>query len=358
VTRQIIQVLAGASEGDAITNMALRMVSGLSRLGSARTFSVHEPPESMRTIVEPLEDAPLGRREDILVYHLSYGNPDLTRFVLRWPGRLVVMYHNVTPVEHFLDLDEQFAMGLAWGREEVRILADRTDLAFACSEFSARDLRIAGYRNVTTEAVGVDPRRLDDLDLDTELVRKLDSWSPEGYVVSVGQLLPHKRHDLSVSVAHALRTYLRRDLGMVIVGRARHEGYLEALVSHIDSLPDIRVTILGLVSDRELATLYRTSVCYLNMSDHEGFGIPPLEAMSCGAAVVVRDNGALLETVGDGGLVLPNSWGPDRIAAAVAEVVGDDDLLGELRRRGQRRVRTFDVDRSVSQFVAQVEQIL
>jgi glycosyltransferase involved in cell wall biosynthesis len=127
-------------------------------------------------------------------------------------------------------------------------------------------------------------------------------------------------------------------VGLVVAGVSRQPAYMEALNLHKRSLLNCDVRFVGSVSDRDLATLYRGASVYLSMSDHEGFGIPPVEAMAMGIPVVVKGVGALPETVGEGGLVLPSDASPALAAEAIAEVRSNEELRLDLIGRGFRQV--------------------
>src|SRR5207237_5311696 len=94
---------------------------------------------------------------------------------------------------------------------------------------------------------------------------------------------------------------------------------------------------LGEVSDLELARLYRGALCVVYPSLYEGFGIPVLEAMACGAPVVTTRGGAT-EEVADGAAVLVDPLDPTDIAAGIERAVLRRD---ELVRRGRERARGF-----------------
>jgi glycosyltransferase involved in cell wall biosynthesis len=95
---------------------------------------------------------------------------------------------------------------------------------------------------------------------------------------------------------------------------------------------------LGYVPDDELARLYRGASCVAYVSMYEGFGLPVLEAMACGAPVVAGRTGAA-EEVASGAAVLVDPLDPDAIAAGINEAIG---RRSELRELGLARASRFD----------------
>ena len=104
---------------------------------------------------------------------------------------------------------------------------------------------------------------------------------------------------------------------------------------------------LGRVSDVELATLYRGALCVAYPSLYEGFGIPVLEAMACGAAVVTS-RGSATEEVANGAAVLVDPADPAAIAAGLEEAIGRRE---ELSRLGRERAAVYSWDRVAEQTV-------
>jgi alpha-1,3-rhamnosyl/mannosyltransferase len=105
------------------------------------------------------------------------------------------------------------------------------------------------------------------------------------------------------------------------------------------------------VSDAELRALYAGARAFVCPSRHEGFGLPPLEAMALGAPVVCAAAASLPEVVGDAAVLFPAGNG-EALAAALRSVLGDDMLRQRLRQAGRERAAQFTWQRTAAATVA------
>lgn len=116
-----------------------------------------------------------------------------------------------------------------------------------------------------------------------------------------------------------------------------------------------RVALTGSLEDDELRTLYQRCSVFLFPSRYEGFGLPILEALQCGAAVAAGRNSSQIEVVGDAGLLV-DADRPDDIAASLRELLEDADLIRRLRRAAPRQARRFSWQRTAELCHAALEQ--
>jgi glycosyltransferase involved in cell wall biosynthesis len=165
-------------------------------------------------------------------------------------------------------------------------------------------------------------------------------------VLFVGQLLPHKKPEFLIEAYYILCTYLMPGAKLMLVGNARLGRYRRALQSLVKELSLPGAVMTGHVSSGELASLYRRASVFATASEHEGFCVPVLEAMSFDVPVLARRFAAIPETVGTAGLLLHPDDPPSVAAEALAVLIEDQALRGEVVARGRERVDHFDVDES------------
>jgi alpha-1,3-rhamnosyl/mannosyltransferase len=145
------------------------------------------------------------------------------------------------------------------------------------------------------------------------------------YVLAVGTLEPRKNLERLVDAVRRMDKELRV-VGARGWGKVKVEGN--------------GVSWLGEVTDAELARLYRGASCVAYPSLYEGFGIPVLEAMACGAPVVTT-RGTAMEEVADGAAVLVDARDADEIAAGIERAEVE---RAQLVARGLERARAFRWD--------------
>jgi glycosyltransferase involved in cell wall biosynthesis len=149
---------------------------------------------------------------------------------------------------------------------------------------------------------------------------------PRPYVLYVGNDKPHKNVGTLVQAMESLAT---SGVELVLAGAA-----FDAFAGRPG------VIRLGFVGDEELLALYRGALALVMPSDEEGFGLPALEAMSCGTPVIVSTAGALVEVTGPAALHV-DGRSAEALAAAMQRVMTDHQLRADMRAAGIERAATF-----------------
>ncbi|MDE0238164.1 MAG: glycosyltransferase [bacterium] len=263
---------------------------------------------------------------------------EVAQFVIRKKTPVVLNYHNITPASYFQSWQPELAKSVQRGRQQLGQLARLTRRGIADSEFNAQELRDLGIDDVVVAPVlwklgsGVPPSGPGDS-------TNLDG---RGTVLFVGRLAPNKcQHDLIA--AFAVLSRFRPEARLVLVGQASPPQYLHSLKSLARRLGvHSRVVFAGKVSDKNLLQWYQLSDVLACTSEHEGFGVPLVEAMANGLPVVAYDAAAVAETVQDAGIVIRDKR-PVTMALALHRVLSDGQLRQSLRDRGVKSAQRFDI---------------
>ena len=169
-------------------------------------------------------------------------------------------------------------------------------------------------------------------------------------VLAVGTQEPRKNHSGLIKAFY--KAQKEKD-GPAMLAIAGGTGWLyeetQQLVKELNL--EEKVRFLGRVTNYELVTLYSSADVFAFPSFFEGFGIPPIEAMACGAPVITSNTSSLPEVVGDAALLV-DPHNVDALAEAIYRLVRDEGLREELRQKGYQRVQQFRWEVSAARMLA------
>ncbi len=301
------QWLPTFSVGDAMGAAAVAFRRALRTLGALGEIYAAET--SLPTLVKPMSafvDAPGA----LVLYHHGIASP-LAGALMHLEGPTGVVFHNITPAR--LYAGTRLEEPLRAGRAQLAALATSVDVSLAVSPFNARELSAAGHENVQLAPLFIEPERFDAGQADSRLLKAL-SGGPRPAVVSVSRVVPHKRVDDLLSL-HAELLRLAPDATLRIIGGfAPGHREVKALLERAESLGGVE--LVGRVTHGELVASYRAADVYVSMSEHEGFGVPLIEAMASDLPVLAFGAAAVPETMGGRGIVFDTKH-----FAALAELV-------------------------------------
>jgi glycosyltransferase involved in cell wall biosynthesis len=293
-----------------------------------RTIDARDPWWHVRT-------AQAANREcDVFLSTNSY----LTCWLLRIPGVPIVC--DMVPFEPSMRpnrrsvIIEQLTLGHA-ARRSAAMLA----ISQATADALARHFPQAAART-TVAPLGVAPTLSAAPDPAAAV-----TLPPPGFVLAVGTLEPRKNLPRLVEAYQRLDSRLTEGHPLVVVGALGWET--GPTLSALRSLGE-RCTMLGHVSDATLAELYRRCAVFCYPSLGEGFGLPVLEAMAAGAAVLTSNVSSLPEVGGDA-VEYADPSDVASIAAGLERVLSDEPRQAELGRLAQIQAQQFTWERFAEQ---------
>lgn len=337
------QWVPSAHAGDAVGDHAGQIRDVLRAWGHESDVYAMSIERDLETDVRPWDD-PESRGGDLTILHFATASPMSAAFATV-PGARVLHYHNVTPARFFAPYDAGLTATAATARRELAGLAGRVDLALGASDYSRRELEALGFRRTAVLPILLDLNRLRR----APRVPSLEWLLQDGLanILFVGRIAPNKRIEDHIRLAEHYKRYVDASYRFIFVGRYDVvPGYYESVRSMVATyrmLPE-RFWFTGPVPERELAAYYRNAHAYVSLSEHEGFCVPLVEAMTMDVPVLAYAGAAVPETLGGAGV----SFAPKDLEYA-AELLGGliyDEPFREGVLAGQRaRVREFERER-------------
>ena len=274
------------------------------------------------------------REDRPALLHVQYTSP------LRCCVPTVVTVHDVSFLEH----PEYFPW---WRAAQLRITVARS------VRQAARVLTISNFtRRTISEAYGISPDLITVIPAAANPFFRVSSRARavrrveerfrirQPFVLTVGDLQPRKNHARLISAfARLVSANPNLPHHLVIAGKKTWYGDRIFEAVRRSGIAD-RIHLIGFVSDDELLELYNACDCSAFPSLYEGFGLPLLEAMACGRAVICSNRSSIPEVAGDAGILF-DPTDEHAIAAALKSVLLDSDRRARLERLGLVRASQF-----------------
>ena len=336
------QWVPSAHAGDAIGDQTLALRALIRSVGhSSDIFAINIDP-ALTGDVRPWSE-PETRTADVTLFHFASPSEMSAAFGSLPRGRVLV-YHNVTPASFLAPFDIHLAHLASRARAELAELATRADLALAPSEYSRAELAGMGFARTEVLPLVVDAERLRR----HPRVPALEWVLQDGLtnILFVGRIAPNKKIEDHIRLAEHYKRYVDTNYRFIFAGRTDAvPAYMRMIQGLIETyrMPPGRFLFPGAVSEAELAAYYRNAHAYVSLSEHEGFCVPLVEAMSMEVPVLAYAAAAVPETLGGQGV----SFAPKDLEVA-AELLGaliyDEPFRAGVIAGQRRRVPDFSRD--------------
>jgi glycosyltransferase involved in cell wall biosynthesis len=230
-------------------------------------------------------------------------------------------------------------------RRRMPVMARTAEAIITPTESVRRE--VCEYLKVSSDKIFVVPEAARDC------FRPMESHATEAvhrrlgiehdFLLTVGTIEPRKNLSVLVSAFdEVIRTRLHGNLQLVIAGGA---GWLSGPVSNAieKSSARNRILLTDYLHDDDLRALYSSCRVFIYPSIYEGFGLPPLEAMACGAPVIASRIPTLKETTGDAALLFDHTSAKD-LAQKILVLVSDENARQQYSNAGLKRASEFSWD--------------
>jgi glycosyltransferase involved in cell wall biosynthesis len=252
---------------------------------------------------------------------------------------------------------EMFSETFSWKRRlwhffvNFRRLAHSADKIIAVSQSTKDDLMTrygVPEKNIAVIPSGVGEQFRAIGRNDEELIRVQKKYNlPYKFILSLETFEPRK------NIISLIRSYeALQKLGNPVYDKyslviAGVRGWKDEEVFRViaNSPYKEKIILPGFVADEDKPALYNLAGVFVYPSFYEGFGFPPLEAMACGAPVIVSHSSSLPEVVGDAGVFI-DPYQPEELFRALQQILSDQELVDLLRKKGIARAVLFSWDKA------------
>jgi glycosyltransferase involved in cell wall biosynthesis len=325
----IHQFANSATFGDGVTNSMLFIRRLLRRWGIPSEIYCYHLSHELKGDIRPIADFQ-DHPEQILLIHHATGT-DRARFLTPLSSRRILIYHNITPA-HYFPNGSSARHDVELGRQQLKDWAVGVFVgAIGVSSFNAKELRANGYRPVVTIPLLVDLDTIRSAEWNRGLAGRLAECRN---ILFVGRIVDHKCQDDVIEIYARLRELIDEPVRLILVGEAA-PGYLAKLKQLVRARNvEDGVTFAGKVSGPNLYAIYHAAEAFVCMSEHEGFGMPLVEAMAFDVPVIAYDSSAVAETMGAGGVILRQK--DHAVAAGIIKTILTEPALRRRILRAQR----------------------
>ncbi len=336
---EIHQIMPSFLYGDAVGNQAFRIRELLRQWGFKS--QVYAQFRDQRLSDRGKDYAHYrGDPDNLVIFHYASGSP-LTEFVRQLPDKVIPYYHNVTPPEFMQNYNPELAARLEQGRRELLLFRDAS-IVWADSEYNRQEMLALGF-----EQVRVMPLFLyfDELlaAADSPAGREIVTRYDDGWVnlLFVGRVVPNKRQDDLIRAFNYYHRLVNPRSRLILIGSDFGvPGYRMELEIMTEALGIEHVHMPGVVDLGALGGYYRAATVFVCLSEHEGFGIPLLEAMAFDVPVLAFNATGVPHAMGDAGMLV-NRKRYDVIGELIDLLVRDESLRQRVTARQRQRLQDF-----------------
>ena len=337
---RVIQVLPALYFGDAIGNTTLAIRDILREEGYETAIYTEEMGPRMDAEALDIRELPVLAADDVLIYHGSVGT-DLNFKLPEYGGRQMMIYHNITPPRFFRRYSRDTERNVRYGYDGIRYLADKMEYCVAVSDYNRQELRRMGYTCPIDVCPIIIPFADYDREPDAEVLARYRGDGKKNWMF-LGRVSPNKKAEDVIRAFACYKRDYEPESRLFLIGRTGGvKLYDKALENYIRLLGvEDSVIMPGHVTFAEILAYYHLADVFVCMSEHEGFCVPLVEAMYFGIPIAAFRSSAIPDTLGKGGLLLPEK-DPAVAAAAVNRLLTDEALRQELRKGQEEKLKEY-----------------
>lgn len=354
---KVIQVTESLSLGDAVANDVVAIDSLLKDMkvcgGIFATNSNNINKKYLHKIAEPIDLIPKMNKEDVLLFHHAIAN-DYCYKIPELPCKKVLIYHNITPPEFFSGLHEGLRVACQKGLEQLAFLNKSFDYCIADSEYNKQDLIKMGFNCPIFVCPVLIPFEDYRKEPNQEIVEKYKDGKTN--ILFVGRLSPNKKQEDIIHAFAIYKKYYNQNSRLLLVGSDGVEEYGKLIRNYINSTGLTDVVITGSVPFADILAYYIIADLFVCLSEHEGFCVPLIEAMSFNIPILAYNSSAIPYTLGNSSIIIEHKDFP-LIAGWMHKLTSELELRNLIIENQRKRLELFSYN-TVSSWLKEIMQVI
>jgi len=340
---KIHQFHPGSAYGDGVTNGLFFTQKILHYLGfESEIYCIHIDPQLQNQIRDFRTYCPSS--DQILMIHHSMGT-DEEQWIENIEDQKIMVYHNITP-EFFFPEGSHLYHYAKLGRVQLNRWAKKFVAAIGDSNLNSQELIDNGYQSVSTIPLLVDVKKIISHPWDKQIQAQ---YKDTLNLIFVGRIAENKAQLDLIEILYELNQIFYKPFHLILIGGTTSPAYLNQLEERIGYYNlQYKVHFTGKVSDDDLYAYYRIADAFICMSEHEGFGIPLIEAMLFDIPVIAFNSSNVSSTLKDAGILF-NKKSHIHMAACLKLVVENPLLRRKIIISQRRRIEDFGFNKLASQ---------
>lgn len=348
----IHQFAFASSAGSGVTNSLFYVQKLLRELGfESQIFSSSIPPE-LSDVIQPASAIPDDPNSILMVHHcLGYDDTD---WLFALAMRKIMIYHNITPPE-LLPEGSELQRYAVLGREQLQAWQSHFFAAIGDSPFNSAELQAHAYPCVRTIPLLVDAERWAPSSSSSARWSELkDAYN----LLFVGRICENKNQLALVELVHVLSNLTETPVRLILAGETTSPHYQERILKRVEELGmQSQVLMTGKLSDQDLVSLYQAVDVFVCMSEHEGFGMPLIEAMHFDLPVIAKNSSNIANTLGQAGWLLSETSSIFEMATAIHTVMKEPALKRNLIQTQRQHLKHFSKQSCLQQLSAYFQEL-
>lgn len=339
----VFQIVPHFSYADAVGNQIIATRDLLIEQGCETQIFADNWDPRLNAVTRPTSDylEVAGKEHWLILHYCICGYANHVARDTR--GHLVTYYHNVTPARFYYGYEPLTATCCAQARAGLKQLVGRGS-AIAASDYNREELRSMGFdvRAVAPYIMKIAGLRAGlATDTSADIRARFEAHDLKTWLY-VGRIAPNKRIEDIVGAFAYYHRHIEPRSRLLLVGSRREDKYNGEVVDLIQRLGvEDAVIFPGLFPSESLGVFYELADLYISLSEHEGFCVPLIEAMSFGLPILAFDSTAVPSTLAGSGVLLHRKDAP-LVAEVAHEVLTNQPLREAIVAKQRQRLADFE----------------